>query len=543
MKDENQNRRSTHDVAEEYFDYMGRHLPQQCASDEFYFLPRAEAAITNLDELDDLHHERIQDHVGYVRALLREMTSEETGELEEEIDGILVIQSMKSFLREFEDYKVWQKDPSLYMKIVLFRADYILSKKDVPADKIREDLFSFFQEIPPYLRLGIENLHLPSEIARGISLNMVRDAIGFFHNNIPAFITEKLGEDEGLIAKNKEVLESLKEYGNSLNQLPTKDAFGIGEEGLREILSVSLSYSRSPAEILVSARDSYKNTQDKLSAISNRIDTTRRWDQIIYENSPSIGSHEELLEIYKREVKALRGFFYAHDSMTFPSGEEVCLLKTPSYLQSFKATASYRAPLTGNTKGYGIFYITPGNENLGMIASHSPYLSAHETYPGHHILDHNRIHHSNPIRRQIESPLFYEGWACYGELLLDELGYITDPRRQLIGLKRQLWRNLRAVLDVELQTGKTSLAQAAHEIEAIGFPAGRAKRQVERFALSPGYQSCYSMGMHEILKLREKYASKLGLKTFHDILLGGGQLPFHLVERRLEVAGSGLKSG
>ena len=37
----------------------------------------------------------------------------------------------------------------------------------------------------------------------------------------------------------------------------------------------------------------------------------------------------------------------------------------------------------------------------------------------------------------------------------------------------------------------------------------------------------------EIQGLRERYSSLLGLRTFHDVLLGGGELPFHLVEKRV----------
>ena len=131
------------------------------------------------------------------------------------------------------------------------------------------------------------------------------------------------------------------------------------------------------------------------------------------------------------------------------------------------------------------------------MSGHCPYLSAHETYPGHHILDHIRIHHPNPIRRQIESPLFYEGWACYAEQLLDELGYIRDPRQQLVGLKRRLWRCLRAILDVELHTGKIGLSGGAEKIVELGFSPQAARRQIRRFALTPGYQLCYFMGLYE----------------------------------------------
>ena len=57
-------------VARDYFAYMGMNLPQQCASDEFYFLPRAEAAGQHPATIDDLTPERIDDHLGYVKILL-----------------------------------------------------------------------------------------------------------------------------------------------------------------------------------------------------------------------------------------------------------------------------------------------------------------------------------------------------------------------------------------------------------------------------------------------------------------------------------------
>jgi uncharacterized protein (DUF885 family) len=116
---------------------------------------------------------------------------------------------------------------------------------------------------------------------------------------------------------------------------------------------------------------------------------------------------------------------------------------------------------------------------------------------------------------------------------LDELGYVRDLRQQLIGLKRQLWRNLRAELDIKLQTERISLDQAAKEIETLGFSRQRAERQIRRFALTPGYQLCYFMGNHEIVSLREQFSSRLSQKAFHDTLLGGGEIPFHLVAKRL----------
>jgi len=521
-------------IARDYFNYLGCHLPQQCANDEFYFLPRSEAAIQHLNKLDDLSPEKIQEHIRYVQNLLSEISPEAQASLEKEIDRLFLKQSMESFIREFEDAKAWQSDPTIYVKIPLFATDQVISQRDSSLNQIKADLSTLFSQIPSFLSLAIKNLHSLSEISLQVALNMAQDAFDFYNRDIRAFIEEKMGEDKGLFIKIKKVLEAWERFKLDLLHLPSTESFSMREDSLKKIFTVSLGYPKSPSEILEMAQEAYQNTQEKLLSLARKIDSSKNWHQIIYEQYPSISSPLELMQLYQKEIENLRRFFYSHDIITIPSKENVIVLQTPSYLWSLRATASYRPPLTGKSKGHGIFYITPGKDDLELISAHCPYLSAHETYPGHHILDHLRIHHSNPIRRQIESPLFYEGWACYSEQLLDELGYIKDPRQKLIQLKRQLWRDLRAILDIELQNGKITLAQGAKKIELLGFSSKRAQRQIRRFALTPGYQSCYSMGTHEILRLRRQFSSQLALKTFHDALLGGGQIPFHLVEKRLK---------
>ena len=128
-------------IACDYFTYLGSNLPQQCASDEFYFLPRSEAALQYLTDIDDLTPEKIQDHVGYVERLLRGIPSpEESDGIEKEIDSSLLKQSMKSFIREFKEAEVWRGDPTLYVKIPLFATDQVLSQRDGSSDQTKADL-------------------------------------------------------------------------------------------------------------------------------------------------------------------------------------------------------------------------------------------------------------------------------------------------------------------------------------------------------------------------------------------------------------------
>ncbi|MBL7210977.1 MAG: DUF885 family protein [Desulfobacteraceae bacterium] len=531
-----QKKRPIKQIANDFFDYLGRRLPQECANDEFYFLPRSETAIRHLGHLDDLKPEQVQDHIQYVRNLSAEISSERDEDLEGEIDAILLRQSMEGFIREFDDAEGWRNDPTVYIKIPLFATDQVISEKGFAPDQRESTLYKIFTQIPPLFRVAVENLRNVPEISRQLALDMTMDAIHFFNHGVRAFIEEEMDGSRSLVSENRRVLEAWEQYRQQLLQLRSGNHFAVGLDGLKKITAVSFGYTRSPEEILEIAQDAYQNTQEKIHDLARKIDRNKTRHHINYKKLPSITSPNAFMQLYVKEVQALRRFFYSQDVITFPAGEKVILLETPSYLQSLRATASYKAPLTGHTKGHGIFYITPGKKDLELISRHCPYLSAHETYPGHHILDHLRIHHHNPIRRQIESPLFYEGWACYGEQLLDELGYVLDPRQQLIQLKRQLWRNLRAMLDVKLQTGRMTLAQAAKEIQALGFSSKRAQRQVRRFCLTPGYQLCYFMGNYEIDRLREKFGPRLGLKHFHDTLLGGGEIPFHLVERRLDVS-------
>jgi uncharacterized protein (DUF885 family) len=44
------------------------------------------------------------------------------------------------------------------------------------------------------------------------------------------------------------------------------------------------------------------------------------------------------------------------------------------------------------------------------------------------------------------------------------------------------------------------------------------------------------MGAYEINRLRDEFSSRMGIKSFHDTLLNGGQIPFHLAEKRLRAS-------
>jgi hypothetical protein len=282
----------------------------------------------------------------------------------------------------------------------------------------------------------------------------------------------------------------------------------------------------------------------ELGKMGSKIDPGKSWLEIYDSYSPYKLGNIDTMRLYEREIQSIAVFFQENGFTETNMKASFDLCETPTYLRSIRSSASFSSALNTQAGEKDLFYITthlPEGENGEEKESkkkrlHREYkfLSAHEVIPGHHLLDHERRKQENLIRRQIESPFFYEGWASYAETLLGDYAYIHDPLDKLVDHKRRLWRAARCKIDVDLNTGILSRTEAMKILTEMGFTPGEAEEQVIRIQLSPGYQMCYFLGNHEIMQLRKSFGIQLGIEYFHQLLLRGGQLPFHLVKKRLK---------
>jgi uncharacterized protein (DUF885 family) len=281
---------------------------------------------------------------------------------------------------------------------------------------------------------------------------------------------------------------------------------------------------------------------DSLKKLQTKIDPSASWQDLYHGYFPSGIDRTDTMSLYREEIERLRSFFgrqgFAVEGIETP----VEIAETPEYLRSVRGAASFAAAFTADAGEQSYFYITThlGGPNTAAAELslkkrfHREFklLTAHETIPGHHLLDSVRRKLDNPVRRQIESPLFYEGWASYAEYLLIESGYITRPLDLLVDYKRRLWRSARCQVDVGLTTAKIDLDDAVELLHVCGFSPEEGRRQVDRFRLNPGYQLCYSFGCHEFKELKATYSNRMDTPFFHRLVLEGGELPFHLIDLR-----------
>jgi hypothetical protein len=511
-------------IAEDYFRYMARAYPVLCLSDEFYFFPRATKSIQFLHSLDSLDEEKIRQDIAYVKnlkSLIEKVLSRECDQ-ETYIDAALLQQSMVAYLKAFGEIEIWRIDPSIYLKIIFLGIDHIVNRFSSMRDDADECLMARMKQIPYLINQAKRNLETIPSSYYHVALEMIEVS--------GKVITAASRTKQVLRKKARASLDDFKKF--LLSQKPAKATFARDRSLLEGIVTESFSYKRSLEEIFRIASETYQETQRQLKEIAATIKPGAQWQDIVSHYRLEARGHNRLLGLYSGQIGSIRNFLKKKDVMTIPKTQQIHTLATPPFMQPVRASASYSSPVTNDRRESACFYITAGKD-FASIHNEYIFVTAHETYPGHHLLDTVRRRITNPIRQQIENPLFYEGWASYAERLIDELGYISDPTQKLIGLKRQAWRAVRAMMDAGIRIGKLTFDDTGAMLKDLGYAPRIVKSMLRHYVLSPGYQLCYTIGKFEFDRLKGQFAPKLGLKKFHDFILQGGQLPFDLIERRL----------
>ena len=530
------------DLATDYFQYLARCFPVMCASDEFHFLPRAQGASHHYDKVDDLSPNRIDECIGELKHWKKQwdLRARHENDLETVIDLELLKANIAGVLIELEMKETWRHNPLLYLKIAFIGLDHALNKPATEKKEREERALSRLDASPRLLRQGAETISEVPESYYQPSLSMINDCRIY----LAGLDTRRVHKGVDTFVKGLErVQASLLGFDEHLQRLSPVSEERLNVAGtLEKTLREHFQSRRSLSEIFEIAREEWHTSLEKLQTLQAKIRPDSSWRKLYDAYCPPEVRHLDTLSLYQQEIEKLRAFFRTRGFIHRAWQENLQLCETPIFFRSVRGSASFAAALRGNTEERSVFYLTKqrsaGNDDEGVdllkkrLHREFRFLCAHETFPGHHMLDAVRRSLKNPVRRQVESPLFYEGWASYAESLLMKYGYVDDPMDALVAWKRRLWRAARGQIDVGLNTGKLSEDSAIELLITVGFSPEEARNQIDRFRINPGYQLCYTLGRYEIAKLRETFKATMDQETFHDALLQGGELPFHLIEKR-----------
>lgn len=181
----------------------------------------------------------------------------------------------------------------------------------------------------------------------------------------------------------------------------------------------------------------------------------------------------------------------------------------------------------------GEFRIPVGAGNLPRYSLAT--IAYHEAIPGHYYQIETAREMGLPLfRTEILFNAYIEGWALYAERLAWDVGlYENNPYGNIGRLQYELFRAVRLVVDTGIHALGWSRDEAlAYSAEVMGSPSSY---EVDRFVVTPAQATGYTIGMIEILALRQKAMEQLGdqfdFSEFHRVLIGNGAMPLEILER------------
>ncbi|MFC1884383.1 DUF885 family protein [Thermodesulfobacteriota bacterium] len=522
---------SLESICDEMFDDLARTFPVACASDEFYYFPQVRASEHDWRTWDCFSEEMIKEVsqrlTGWEGDLDR--IKQDPADLNSLIDAALLQKVARTLREQLIEVRVWQSQPTFYLTLCCIGLAEAMTAEDPEAKHLRAgDVSGFLDE-------AAGNLKRVPLLFRDAGLEMISDTRGYL-----AVLAEKIPEIGP-------VFDALDRFREALLSVSTREDFLLPRDLLEHIFRYHISCGMEIKEI----NDLLDQEIQEMGAVLNReagcLDAnlspkgqnfSRLWPRVL-ENIPLPDrGHGGMVERYRDEVKRLADHcveqVWISPEHVFSCPAHVAPM--PAFLSAIRAASSYSIP-PGHPPYGGVFYILQNFDMTGENNREYRMLSAHETYPGHHLLDTSRWSHERRCRREVEQPIFYEGWACFAEELLRQTGYFKGPGDRFLLAKRRLWRALRGKVDIALQTGVMDIQGAAKYLNESGIGKDRAAASARRYPLNPGYQQCYTIGLRTFLKLFDGYGRE-NVRDFVHVVLNQGEIDFENLEKVLKTADS-----
>jgi Bacterial protein of unknown function (DUF885) len=238
-------------------------------------------------------------------------------------------------------------------------------------------------------------------------------------------------------------------------------------------------------------------------------------------------------------------FTRQHQLVPWTDGE--CLVgPAPASRSWAMAMMSWAGPYEDDTASW--YHVTPPDpswpqheidEWLSVFSATTlPAITVHEVAPGHYAHSRALRRVTSPVRRQLLSMTFAEGWAHYAEEMAIEAGFRSaDPRFAAGVFLEALIRTTRLTCAIGLHSGALDVAAAAALFETDAFlspAAARSEAARGTFDVSYGRYTQGKLALRELqAQARTAWGAGFSLPHFHAALLGLGSPPLALAGRAL----------
>jgi uncharacterized protein (DUF885 family) len=470
----------------------------------------------------------------------------------------LVLQShARAGLLELEDVRMWQRNPSVYNRLLASSVDNILKRNYAPISVRLDALIARERQIARLLSDARANLQNPPRIYTETAIAQVGGSIEYFRTVVPQMF-ERAGGGRLPAARRAEfeatnagVVSALNSFRDWLRAelLPRSNGdYAIGAENYRRKLLYEEMVETPLARLIGEGERELRRTQNEMRAVAEEIAPGRDVLSVIRSLGREHPSGDGLVGETRAELDRIRAFVRTQNILTPPARENLQVAETPEYARSTSFASMDTPGAFERVATEAFYYVTPPDpawdarrrkEHLSFYNRYSlPIVSIHEVYPGHYYQLLAARQTSSRVRAVLGSASFIEGWAHYCEQMMLEEGFGgNNPKLKLAQLQAALSRLCRYLVGLKMHTQGMSYEAGVEFFMREGYmERANAEREARRGTLDPTYL-VYTLGKMEILKLREAYRQRAGasfrLGEFHDRLLAYGSPPVKILRMAL----------
>jgi uncharacterized protein (DUF885 family) len=495
--------------------------------------------------LGDRSGAAIEGRMADVGALLRRATAIDEASLSrhEPYDLDLLRRRLQWELTEHEHVRSWQRSPGGYLGTIGGACNGLVIRDFAPLDERLRSLVGRLRAAPVLLAQAKENLTDPSKYHVETAIEQAAGMRALFERDLPAAVDHSTDAalKQEFIDANRAALAAVDDFAAWMRSdlLPNAgEEFAWGAETMRKLLSQTDSIDEPMDALIKRGEEDLRAHQEMLREVAARIDPAASPAEVVDAVSRDHTSPDQLLPDVVALLEDLRQFSIDAKLCTMPTEVRIAVTETPGFSR-MTTQAACSTPGQFETKAKeAYYYVTPPDTAwpperieayMKFFNRHSiAGVSAHEAYPGHYV-HLTYLHRAESVAgRFLLSITPIEGWAHYVEQLMVEAGWADgDPRFHLMQIREALLRLARYRCAFGLHAEGWSVQQAIDFFINEGFATPViAERETRRGVIGPNYYA-YTMGKHEILRVREKLrardGAKFDLRKFHNDLM---QLPY-----------------
>jgi uncharacterized protein (DUF885 family) len=465
---------------------------------------------------------------------------------------------------EYEAPTFWRGNPSLATGEAVFGIISLFLRRFAPLEQRVEAAIQRLEALSTFLAQARATVRSASPAWTERAMRECDGLLALLGEGIDQLIADEGIKQPLLRSTADRARRAVAEHRAALEQTLATNAEGpiaCGEEALDRYLRQGHFLSQSASEIEAEAFEELQRSQARLAELATAagVDSWRHGLALLADTHPTAAHYEQR---YAEIWQSARQAALDHDLVSWPD-YPIRYVPRPRWTRAAAPSLYflfYRAPAAFDQVDVVDYLISPltaemsPDEQEALLRSTNDSVITlnhvvHHGGLGHHVQNwhayraESRIGQIAAVDCASRIALFCggtmaEGWACYTTELMDEIGFLT-PLQRIAEAQSRLRMAARAIVDVQLHTGRMTLDEAArfYTSQADMSPAA-ARGEAIKNSIFPGAALMYLTGTDQIWQLRHARerieGAGFNLRRFHDRFLSYGSLPVALIAEMME---------